>query len=198
MNKALPVSEKCREVYHKACPCGAGKVMVDVCRPDEPYPTTKRYQGRFTCEACGKKYQVIEQDTDILLVEQSEIKKREKSLTQWHEECELLMAGTKVISLLAQFREILAKFSNPQRLAEYLRYVGLIFQTDQELEGDYEDPKSWVKHHIRVSHLPRILEILQMEDVELMEKVISLEDLWRQTKAPFEPVGRPLFKKYPY
>lgn len=198
MDKPLPVLEKCREVYCKPCPCGAGDVMVDVCRPEQPHPKTKRYQGRFSCEACEKKYQVMEQDTDVLIVEQGEVKKRGKLRTQWHEECELLMASSKVIHLLGQFKEILERFTNRQRLAEYLRHVGLIFQTDQEFEEDYEDPKSWIKHEIRVSHLPRIMEILQTEDSELMEKVASLEDLWRQSRAPYEPVGRVLFKKDPY
>jgi hypothetical protein len=198
MDKALPVVEKCREIYRKPCPCGAGEVSVDVCRPDEPYPKSKRYQGHFTCKACGEKYQVMEQDTDILLVEQSEVKKRGKLLTQWHEECEVLMVSSKVLALHNQFKEILEHFSNPQRLAEYLRYVGLIYQTDQEFGEVYQDPKSWIKHHIRASHLPKILEILQVEDPELVERASSLEDLWRQAKAPFEPVGRPLFKKYPY
>jgi hypothetical protein len=198
MDKALPVPEKCREVYRKPCLCGGGEIMVDVCRPDEPYPTTKRYQGRFTCEACGKKYQVMEQDTDILLVEQAEVKKREKLLKQWNEECETLMTSTKVLKLLGQFRELLSRSSDVQRLGEYLRHVGLIHETDQEFVESYQDPPSWIKHHIRASHLPKVLEILQVEDLELMEKVQSLEALWRQSKIPFEPCGKPLFKKNPY
>jgi hypothetical protein len=198
MDMTLNIPEKCREVYRKPCPCGGGEVMVDVCRPDEPYPTAKHYRGRFTCEACESKYRVMEQDTDILLVEQAEVKSREKLLKQWNEECETLMVSTKVLKILTQLRELLERATDVQRLGEYLRHVGLIHETDQEFEESYEDPKSWVKHHIRVSHLPTILEILQMDDPELSEQVRSLDALWRQSKAPFEPIGKPLFKKYPY
>lgn len=171
---------------------------MEVCRPDVPYPQTKRYRGTFSCEACDEKYLVAEQDTDILLVEKSEVQFREKLLTQWHEGCEELMTTTNVLKILRQFKEFLSEPPNPKELCEILREADLFHETDQEFEEEYDNPKSWVKHHIRVSHLPKVLELLQLEDRELCEEIKSLEEIWRSSKIPLNSVGRPLFKKYPY
>lgn len=192
------MAEVCREIYRKPCPCSRGEVAVEVCRPDTPYPRTKRYQGSFTCPSCGEKYRVIEQGTDVMIVEKSEIKKREKFLKEWNQACEELLSATKVINILKKFRELLAKYSNLPRLAEYLRMAGIIQLTDQEFEEEFGDPASWVKHHIRVSQLPRILDVLGLEDPPLVDQVKALEPLWKKSKIPYEPVGRPLFKKDPF
>lgn len=202
MNNSNVINESqdeiCWEVYRGPCPCGEGEVVVEVCRPDVPYPQTKRYKGIFSCEACDEKYQVAEQDTDILLVEKSEVDHREKLLTQWHEACEELMVTTKVLKILRQFKEYLAEISNTKELCEIFREAEFIHGTDQEFEEEYDNPKSWVKHHIRVSHLPKVMELIHTEDPELCEKVKSLEEIWKSSKAPLDPVGGPLFKKYPY
>jgi len=190
--------EICWEVHRGPCPCGAGEVVVEVCRPDVPYPQTKRYQGTFSCKACDEKYQVAEQDTDIFLVEKSEVEDRGKLLTQWHEACEELMVSSKVLKILRHFKEYLAEIPNTKELGEIFREAEFIHGTHQEFEEEYDNPKSWVKHHIRVSHLPKVLELIQVEDQELCEKVKTLEEIWKSSKVPLNPVGRPLFKKSPY
>ena len=197
-DKKDKIPEVCREVYRHPCLCGSGELFVEVCKPDTPYPKTKRYQGTFTCEPCKEKYSIEEQGTSIIVVEISEIENRKKALEEWHHRDEDLMKSTKVTELLAHFKHYLSDFNSVFELGHALQARGLLHENDQTFEKEFEDAEKWIKKHIRSSNLLKVVEEMEYPLEEYQADMEALEAVWKEAKAPLTGVGHPLFKKRVY
>ncbi len=182
-------------VYNGPCPCGSGKIEIDFCEPDHPWPTNSTwYEGRLDCRECDKKYRFFDQDHKFGLIKKQDFIEREKLCKNYRDAKDSFLASSQV-------REVIRKFINqldsqPSKAAAH-RFLGshnLESESYSTFIKRWIGADKWIEQHLygSVEIVETFCEIVEIQDEYIKKTVTELKKMWRecQQSLPFykEPV----------
>lgn len=184
------------EVYRGPCHCGSGQVVINHCMPDHPWVrvTSGWFETSISCESCQSKFELVEQNNNIVVVNKSDIKAKEELRSEWHKRGNNLMAWPDVQKLLKQFEALLNDQPSMAACHRLLKANNFLFETVGTFRKKWQGAEDWIKKNIRPSSLDKLMVLLNQNNQEISQEIMELNSLWEKIQEPFPIVGKPIFK----
>ena len=185
------------EIYRKPCRCGKGEFIIICCTRDNSWSTLVEYEKSISCNECKNKYSLEEQDDQIILVRNSDIKEREKYAdAQWNR-AESLMNQAKVKYWFGQFETHLSQLPSITAIYRLLKSLGLTrYASSGGFRHNWSNSSEWIGKNISLNRLSEVMNFLKVKDPQIEREIIKIENLWRKSQRPLSLVGDPLIKPH--
>jgi hypothetical protein len=183
--------------FEGPCLCGKGKDFIDGEAPDHPWAKSysPHYKCRTTCEECRANYGFEERDGAFYRVLKTEITKKKKNESKWHEkqrEIEEHVISGGYHSQLARRLNALRSMAAMHRVLAPLVYAGSLnsFRNDMKSAGSVGE---WIERHVHGTDWSRLAEFLGIQDSALQQKTEQASKLWQESQKPLELLNPPFY-----
>ena len=182
--------------YEGPCKCGKGSYKINSCTPDHGWPISNPfwYEAYIHCDNCKEKYNLIQQGRNFVLIELAELNERESHRKKAYDLANNLMKQEKTQLTLELLVSLLDSQPSMAAVHRKLRKFGLENSSIGTFRKFWSGGKDWVNRYISAYNIPKVLELLEKDDVEMLERIKQINDLHKEADKPLTPIGMPVYK----
>jgi hypothetical protein len=182
-------------VFEGACKCGKGFFQIDYCSPDHGWPTSTPfwYESSIRCITCRETFELQTQGNNIVLVEKSEVRKRQALAEESHKRGQDLFQTPEVRKLLNELTELLNKQKSAAAIHRLLQAADLEYNSVGTFRKRWNGSEAWIKGNVWVHNLPKVMKLLGSNDKVVMTEIKEIEKLSKESQAPPLPIGKPVY-----
>ena len=181
------------DVYRGPCPCGKGEVNITFCTPDHPWLTqSKWFETSISCEACSKKYSLIEQGKHFVFVQKDDQRRSEEYWREYSRRADALLTWPDVAALLHELEDVLERQKSVAACHRLLCAHRLDYYSIGTFRKKWSGASGWIENNIRASNLKNVMELLGRNHKKIEEELQALEGLYEKHKEFLPIVGEPL------
>ena len=171
------------------CPCGAGEIVVYLETPDHGWASGQwqRWWGEIRCATCDKEF-VVRTKGGVSLVRRGDAEAHQRKMTEWSQQCDLLMESVAVKNL---FEKLVDRLKSEHSIAAVWRRLstyGLTNYTESTFRRHWRGAEDWVREYQSISLLERMLSAMKDPDPALVTEAQRLADLKTETDAPLPAI----------
>lgn len=181
------------DVYHGPCPCGMGEVNITFCTPDHPWPTqSKWFETSISCEACSKKYLLVEQGKHFVFAHTLDQSRREEYWHEYSRRADAMLTWPESVALLHELADVLENQKSVAACHRLLSAHQLDYYSISTFRKKWSGGSDWIKNNIRASNLKNVMKLLGRNLKKIEDETKALEGLYEKYKKPLPIVGEPL------
>ena len=182
--------------HREPCPCGSGSLVVDWTEHDT-YGSSGTWEPSVDCRKCSKDLTLAIQDDKVILVERSEVKRREKlSEEAWRIDKKALNSahGRALRSELAELLEEQPSMAAAHRMMRGAKLTGdSISRFRREVRRGYSE---YVDREIyTAAKLPGVARLVERAlDPAVSEQIARSSELKSEARQPLQGIGEPIYR----
>lgn len=181
--------------YEGPCNCGKGSYKINNCTPDHSWPTSTPFwfEASIRCDNCKEKYNLIQQGRNFVLIERAELNERESHRKKAYDLANNFMKQEKTQLTLELLVSLLDSQPSMAAVHRQLSKFGLEHSSIGTFRKGWSGGKDWVNRYISAYKIPAVLELLEKDDVEMLERIKQINDLLEEADKPLTPIGKPVY-----
>lgn len=188
------------ELFRRECYCGSGEIIINHCMLDHPWVGVSQgwFEATIYCENCRSKFEILEQGSNFVMVDKSDIKAQKELCSELNRRCDNMMAWPEVKELIKQFELIL---NNQRSVAACYRFINEYFRIIESISTfrkHWHSASDWIKRNLGVGKLETVMNLLNEHNEKISEELLEIDKLRMKCQQPLPIVGNPIYNTSPY